>query len=159
MQEASGHVAALVRSLCRLRASAKARGQHHLTHERRAARLVLQGMVGQRLAEDALAVLLMGIYCRDQPSTDIDAAWWLERARERLQRAMDAEQVQRGTIARAIKDQAENDIQARLSSAAMIERARAVNAELGLSLAWPEISDILGQQLRAAVNVRARRYG
>lgn len=149
----------LVRSLCRLRADAKRRGQHHLTHERRLARFVLQGMVSQAKAEDALCVLLMGIYCHDQASGEIDAGWWLDRARKRLNRAMAEESVARGETVQAIKAQLQSDINAREKSDVMIARARDINHQRGLSLAWPEILDIITRELRAAVQPRLRRYG
>jgi hypothetical protein len=54
---ASDAVARLVRRLCVLRARAKAEGRHEMTHERRCARLVLQGVLTLGEAQNALAVI------------------------------------------------------------------------------------------------------
>lgn len=136
-----------------LRARAKAIGQHGMTHERRCARLVLQGVLSRREAEDAMTLLLCGIY-----KVEVPDAFWLAQAGQRLRRAMEQAQIERHRCEREIKAACQAGIVSRAPSLGMLMQARSINEAHGHPFVWPEICGIVSGELAWAMRRGTRRF-
>lgn len=133
----------LVRLLCRLREQAKAGGRHEVTHERRCARLVLQGVLTMTEAEDALTLLHAGI--KREPDVD---ALRLETAGVLLREAIERERVARYVCEREMRAACDAMLRERRPSGEMLDELRAMNAEMGGPFVWPELREILARQIQ-----------
>jgi hypothetical protein len=136
-------VVRLVRTLCRLREKAKAEGRHEMTHERRCARLVLQGVLTVVEAQDALAVLHAGM----KREADVDALR-LETAAILLNRAIENERVARHVAERELRQACDAMLRERRPSGDILNELRAMNAEIGRPFVWPELREIAARQIQ-----------
>lgn len=143
----------IVRTLCRLREAAKSRGEHDLTHERRCARLVLQGVLTAQEAEDALILLLCGIYRQEKPTQ-----YWVDHARWRLMVAAENEHLTRYRCAREIKAICDRDLPARVPSGQILDSARSLNVSHGRPFVWPELRELVASEIRWFLK-KAPRHG
>lgn len=133
----------LVRMLCRLRAKAKAQGRHDMTHERRCARLVLQGVLTKGEAQDALAMLHAGM----KGETAVDALR-LDTAGILLSRAMENEHVSRYGFERQLREACDTLLRERRPSQDILHHMRHINAEMGSPFVWPELREIVARQIQ-----------
>lgn len=140
---ASGAVARLVRRLCVMRAKAKAEGRQDMTHERRCARLVLQGVLTLGEAQDALAVIHAGI----KRETDVDQLR-LDTAIILLNRAIENERVARHGFERQLREACDAMLRERRPSGDILNELRAMNAEMGGLFVWPELCEIAARQIQ-----------
>jgi hypothetical protein len=141
--DAPDATARLVRRLCRLRERAKAEGRAEMTHERRCARLVLQGVLTLTEAQDALAVIHAGI--KREPDVD---ALRLETASLLLNRAIENERVARHVAERQLREACDSMLRERRPSGDILNELRAVNAEIGRPFVWPELREIVARQIQ-----------
>lgn len=135
--------AQIVRTLCRLRAKAKAEGRHDMTHERRCARLVVQGVLTLGEAQDALAILHAAI----KGEAEVDALR-LEGAALLLSRAIENEHVARYVSERRLREACDTLLRERRPSQDILHHMRALNAEMGRPFVWPEICEIVARQIQ-----------
>jgi hypothetical protein len=131
-----------VLGLCHLRRRAKQLGEIQMTHQRRAARLVLQGILDREEAEDALAVLTAAI--GKAPAVD---EFWLWIAQRMLEQAIETEAAARHRCELDIRAACETAIARRLPSAVILARASDVNDEHGRLFAYPQLRELVGKQL------------
>lgn len=140
---ASDAVARLVRRLCVLRARAKAEGRHEMTHERRCARLVLQGVLTLGEAQGALAVLHAAI--KSEPDVD---QLRLDTATILLNRAIENERVARHGFERQLREACDAMLRERRPSGEILNELRAMNWEMGGPFVWPELREIAARQIQ-----------
>jgi hypothetical protein len=133
----------VVRALCRLREKAKAEGRHDMTHERRCARLVLQGVLTMGEAQDALAILHAAI----KGEADVDAIR-LESASLLLSRAIENEHVARYVFERRLREACDTLLRERRPSQDILHHMRSLNAEMGRPFVWPELCEIVARQIQ-----------
>lgn len=143
MSEAVSSATRLVRTLCRLREKAKAEGRQDMTHERRCARLVLQGVLTLAEAQDALAILHAGI----KREADVDALR-LETAAVLLKRAIENESVARYVFERQLRETCDAMLRERRPSQDVLNEMRAMNTEMGGPFVWPELREIVARQIQ-----------
>jgi hypothetical protein len=140
---ASASAARLVRMLCRLRAKAKAEGRQDMTHERRCARLVLQGVLTLGEAQDALAILHAGIK-REEVVDQLR----LDTATVLLNRAIENERVARHVSERSLRETCDAMLRERRPSGEILNELRAMNSEMGGPFVWPELCEIAARQIQ-----------
>lgn len=139
-----------VRALCRMREAGKAGRLADLSHARRCARLVLQGVLDQGEAEDALALIFCG-----RSGQDIGFHLW--HAADVLARATLDEEVFRYRVEREIKRAVQDSLAAWATPEALTEQARAINTEAGRPFVWPELRRIVEREVTWFVKQRAGR--
>lgn len=140
------------KALCAFRRRARAAGADDRWEEERAARLVCQGVLSEREAEDALALVIAG---RERMAGSLeDMTRALAIARTALAAAMTEERRARDALERQLRGAVREMMQARRPAAALLDRAREINAEAGGVFVWPELRRFV--EWEAARFLRAR---
>ncbi len=134
-------VAALrARRLCGWRRRDRAAGQADRWEEERAARLVCQGVLTQREAEDALTLIIAGRERMAAEESELRRALWM--AQQSLRRAMNAEEQVRHALRMALRREVAGLMLVGRPAREILERLRAVNEEQGRVFVWPELREI-----------------
>jgi hypothetical protein len=132
-----GDPARSARMLCAFRRAGRAEGLDQWEEER-AARLVCQGVLTRREAEDALALVIAG---RERlPSSEVHQALWM--AQRALQRAVTEEERRRLELRWALRREVASLMMVGRPAREIMDRLRAVNEDGGWLFVWPELRDI-----------------
>lgn len=140
MRPVADQAATRARRLCGWRRRDRTAGLADRWEEERAARLVCQGVLTQREAEDALTLVIAG---RERMAADVDEmrrALWM--AQQALRRAMDAEDRLRHGLRMTLRREVARRMMVGRPAGEILERLRAVNEEHGRVFVWPELREI-----------------